>query len=45
MAVNLSGPWYLARSVLPQMRDRRSGVVVNVTSYAGDVGGMGMETP
>ncbi|MGV0045061.1 SDR family NAD(P)-dependent oxidoreductase [Mycobacterium colombiense] len=45
MAVNIDGPWYLARRVLPQMRDRNAGVIVNVTSYAGDVGGMGMETP
>lgn len=45
MSVNLSGPWYLARRVLPHMRDRNTGVVINVTSYAGDVGGLGIETP
>lgn len=45
MDVNISGPWYLARRVLPHMREQRSGVVINVTSYAGDVGGAGIETP
>jgi NAD(P)-dependent dehydrogenase (short-subunit alcohol dehydrogenase family) len=45
MAVNINGPWYLARRVLPIMRERQHGVIVNVTSYAGDVGGAGIETP
>ena len=39
VAVNLSAPWYLARSVLPSMRERRTGVIVNVGSvgaYASD---------
>jgi 3-oxoacyl-[acyl-carrier protein] reductase len=45
MAVNVNGPWYLARRVLPIMRDRAHGVIINVTSYAGDVGGAGIETP
>lgn len=45
MAVNINGPWYLARHVLPLMRAKGSGVVVNVSSYAPDVGGAGMETP
>ena len=45
MAVNINGPWYLARRVLPIMRERRHGVIINVTSYAGDVGGAGIETP
>ena len=44
--VNLTGPWYLCRRVLPVMRDRgRGGVVVNVSSYAPDVGGNGLESP
>jgi NAD(P)-dependent dehydrogenase (short-subunit alcohol dehydrogenase family) len=44
--VNLTGPWYLCRRVLPIMRDRgRGGVVVNVSSYAPDVGGNGLESP
>ncbi|WP_007507338.1 MULTISPECIES: SDR family NAD(P)-dependent oxidoreductase [Pseudofrankia] len=43
--INLSGPWYLCRRLLPAMRDRRRGVVVNVSSYAPDVGGNGLESP
>ena len=45
MDVNIHGPWYLARRVFPHMRERGGGVVVNVGSYAPDVGGAGMETP
>ncbi|MGV0793623.1 SDR family NAD(P)-dependent oxidoreductase [Mycolicibacterium sp. XJ1819] len=45
MTVNIDGPWYLARRVLPMMRDREHGAIVNVTSFAGDVGGAGIETP
>ena len=45
MNVNIDGPWYLARRVMPQMREQRGGVIINVTSYAGDVGGAGIETP
>ena len=43
--VNLSGPWYLCRTVMPLMRDAGSGVIVNVSSYAPDVGGGGIEAP
>jgi NAD(P)-dependent dehydrogenase (short-subunit alcohol dehydrogenase family) len=43
--VNLSGPWYLCRAVMPGMRDAGGGVIVNVSSYAPDVGGMGLESP
>jgi NAD(P)-dependent dehydrogenase (short-subunit alcohol dehydrogenase family) len=45
MRVNLSGPWYLCRSVMPVMRDAGGGVIVNVGSYAPDVGGNGIEAP
>ena len=45
VAVNLTGPWYLSRLVMPLMRDAGGGVIVNVGSYAPDVGGRGMETP
>ncbi|SNQ46813.1 3-oxoacyl-ACP reductase [Frankia canadensis] len=43
--VNLSGPWYLCRRLMPTMRDHRRGVVVNVSTYAPDVGGGGIEAP
>jgi 3-oxoacyl-[acyl-carrier protein] reductase len=43
--VNLSGPWYLSRAVMPLMRDAGGGVIVNVSSYAPDVGGAGIEAP
>jgi NAD(P)-dependent dehydrogenase (short-subunit alcohol dehydrogenase family) len=45
MRVNLSGPWYLCRAVMPLMRDAGGGVIVNVSSYAPDVGGNGIEAP
>jgi NAD(P)-dependent dehydrogenase (short-subunit alcohol dehydrogenase family) len=46
LQVNLTGPWYICRRVLPLMRDRgRGGVVINVSSYAPDVGGNGLESP
>lgn len=45
MRVNLSGPWYLSRAVMPLMRDAGGGVIVNVGSYAPDIGGLGLETP
>ena len=45
LRVNLSGPWYLCRAVMPLMRDAGGGAIVNVSSYAADVGGGGMEAP
>jgi 3-oxoacyl-[acyl-carrier protein] reductase len=45
MDVNIHGPWYLARRALPHMRDHGRGVVINIGSYAPDVGGAGLETP
>lgn len=43
--VNLSGPWYLCRATMPGMRDAGGGVIVNVSSWAPDVGGLGLESP
>lgn len=43
--VNLTGPWYLCRRIMPIMRDAGGGVVVNVGTYAPDVGGGGIEAP
>jgi 3-oxoacyl-[acyl-carrier protein] reductase len=43
--VNLTGAWYLCRRTMPQMRDAGGGVIVNVGSYAPDVGGGGIEAP
>ena len=45
LRVNLSGPWYLCRAVMPLMRDAGGGVIVNVGTYAPDVGGGGIEAP
>ncbi len=45
LRVNLSGPWYLCRAVMPLMRDAGGGAIVNVSSYAADVGGGGHEAP
>ena len=39
IGVNLSGPWYLCRSVLPAMVDQGWGSIVNVTSVAGWIHG------
>jgi 3-oxoacyl-[acyl-carrier protein] reductase len=39
MGVNLSGPWYLARSVLPAMAEAGGGSIVNITSVAGYIHG------
>lgn len=45
VAVNLSGPWYLSREVMRGLRDAgRGGVILNISSYAPDVGGEGKET-
>lgn len=43
--VNLSGPWYLCRRIMPIMRDAGGGVIINVGTYAPDVGGGGIEAP
>ena len=45
LRVNLSGPWYLCRQVMPLMRAAGGGVIVNIGSYAPDVGGGGIEAP
>lgn len=43
--VNLSGPWYLCRATMPIMRDAGGGVIVNISTFAPDVGGAGIEAP
>jgi 3-oxoacyl-[acyl-carrier protein] reductase len=43
--VNLSGAWYLCRSTMPLMRDAGGGAIINISSYAPDVGGDGLESP
>jgi 3-oxoacyl-[acyl-carrier protein] reductase len=43
--VNVSGAWYLCRRTMPLMRDAGGGVILNIGSYAPDVGGNGLETP
>lgn len=45
VAVNLTGPWYLSQRVMRSLRAAgRAGVILNVSSYAPDVGGYGAET-
>jgi NAD(P)-dependent dehydrogenase (short-subunit alcohol dehydrogenase family) len=43
--VNLSGPWYLCRRIMPLMREAGGGAIVNMSTYAPDVGGGGREAP
>jgi len=38
IAVNLTGPFYTTRAILPLMLDRGHGVVINVASVGGQVG-------
>lgn len=45
MRVNVSGAWYLCRRVMPLMREAGHGAILNIGSYAPDVGGNGLETP
>jgi NAD(P)-dependent dehydrogenase (short-subunit alcohol dehydrogenase family) len=46
LAVNLTGPWMLSRQAMNHMRDAGApGVILNVSTYAPDVGGEGIETP
>jgi NAD(P)-dependent dehydrogenase (short-subunit alcohol dehydrogenase family) len=46
MAVNLSGPWMLSRQAMRQMRAAGvPGAILNVSTYAPDIGGHGIETP
>ena len=45
LRVNLSGPWYLCRQVMPLMRSAGGGVIVNIRTYAPDIGGSGIEPP
>lgn len=46
MDVNLNGPWMLSRQAMRQMRDAgRGGVILNISTYAPDIGGLGIEAP
>jgi len=42
MAVNLHGPFYLCRAVIPHMRSRNHGRIVNIASVAGKEGNPNM---
>jgi 3-oxoacyl-[acyl-carrier protein] reductase len=42
MAVNTDGPFYLCRAVLPHMRSRSYGRIVNLASVAGKEGNPNM---
>jgi NAD(P)-dependent dehydrogenase (short-subunit alcohol dehydrogenase family) len=41
LAINLSGPFYLAKRVLPRMIERGSGRIVNMSSVVGQAGAVG----
>lgn len=41
LEVDLTGPWYLCRRVLPGMCERRFGAIVNITSVAAFIGSSG----
>jgi NAD(P)-dependent dehydrogenase (short-subunit alcohol dehydrogenase family) len=45
VAVNLTGPWYLCRATMPGMREAGGGAIVNIGTFAPDVGGYGHEAP
>ncbi|MEP6942538.1 MAG: glucose 1-dehydrogenase [Betaproteobacteria bacterium] len=38
MAANLDAPFYVAKAVIPGMRERRSGKIVNICSLASEIG-------
>ncbi|KAK8123511.1 NADP-binding protein [Apiospora kogelbergensis] len=44
LAVNLHGPYYLMRLLMPAMRTQRSGCVLNITSRAGVLSGVPFST-
>ncbi|MBM3264764.1 MAG: SDR family oxidoreductase, partial [candidate division Zixibacteria bacterium] len=39
-AVNLKGPFLLSKAVMPTLKERRSGAIVNLASIAGKTGGV-----
>ena len=44
--VNLKGPFYFAHAVLKQMREQKSGLIINIGSITGEEGdGYGMDYP
>ena len=44
--VNLRGPFYFAHAVLKQMREQKSGLIINIGSITGEEGdGYGMDYP
>jgi 3-oxoacyl-[acyl-carrier protein] reductase len=44
--VNLKGPFYFAHAVLKQMREQKSGLIINIGSFTGAEGsGYGMDYP
>ena len=39
LAVNIAGPWYLCRQIMPQMKTVGGGAILNMSSSAADEGG------
>lgn len=45
MTTNVTGPWYLSKIAMLQMREAGGGAIVNISTVAPDCGGMGLEGP
>jgi len=45
MDVNLNGPWLLSKIAMIQMRAAGGGAIVNISTVAPDIGGLGLEGP
>jgi NAD(P)-dependent dehydrogenase (short-subunit alcohol dehydrogenase family) len=45
MDTNINGPWYLSKLCMIQMREAGGGAILNVSTVAPDMGGLGLEGP
>jgi len=42
LAINLKSIFFLSQQILPHMKKRKSGIIINITSAAGKIGGIGV---